>query len=399
MTSTSTTLSPAVEVREADDTCVRMMMKGALWALWFLAGLLGLIGVVWRVIEGHLPAGYGSYVPWGLWVALYFHGVGIAGGAFVLGAGGYVLDLPGFRSRRVLRATIVLSAAAILAAFLGVWFDLGHMDRGHMIFLRPSFTSMMAFNAWMYGVFMLVAAGCFALSFVDRREWLKPLLCLGIVFSILFPSQSGSFFGVVDAKPFWHSPLLPILFLISAITAGAALLLCVRWLMGGEDRPTRDALRRLRRVTIGGLIVYFALEAAEFSLALWNPNVGAPEIDLILWGPQWWVFWVFHLGIGGVLALVLLLRQDLTGWVAGAFLVAVTFVSARLNVLIPGQMVGELEGLQEAFSHPRLAYVYQASLNEYFVGLFMLAAAMTIFFVGHRLNQYLSPLGVEMSEE
>ena len=171
-----------------------------LWATWIVLLGLGAIGVYQRFTQGHLPAGYGSYVPWGLWVALYFHGVGIAGGAFAVGAGGYVLDLPGFRSRRVLRTVIVLSIAAILPAFMGVWFDLGHMERSHRIFTSPAFTSMMTFNAWMYIIFVIGVAVAWMLSFRKESGWLKPVLCLSLVFSVLFPSQSGAFFGVVDAK-------------------------------------------------------------------------------------------------------------------------------------------------------------------------------------------------------
>ena len=372
------------------DRSARQVIKKGLWPFWVVALVLGVIGLYQRLAQGHLPAGYGSYVPWGLWVALYFHGVGVAGGAFVLGAGGYVLDLPGFRSRGVLRTVIVLSVAAILPAFLGVWLDLGHMERAYFIFTWPSFNSMMAFNAWMYSIFAVVAIVCFFLSLKRESGWLKPLLCLGILFSVLFPSQSGAFFGVVDAKPFWHSPLLPILFLTSAVTAGGALLLWVRWLLARDDSSSDEAIRVLRLVTLGGLIVYFAMEFAEFSLSFWSPNIQAPELDLVLWGPYWWVFWIIHLALGGILAFALLVSRNRTAWVWGAFLVAVTFVSARLNVLVPGQATGELKGIEEAFSHPRLKHLYNASLNEYLVGLFMLAAGIAIFYVGRKINQALT---------
>ena len=46
---------------------------------------LGRIGLGLRLVTGERLVGYGSYVPWGLWVAICFHAVGIAGGAFVVG--------------------------------------------------------------------------------------------------------------------------------------------------------------------------------------------------------------------------------------------------------------------------------------------------------------------------
>jgi len=373
----------------ASSPAIAPPIRGLLWALWLIALGLGLVGVYQRWAMGHLPAGYGSFVPWGLWVAIYFHGVGIAGGAFLLGAGGFLLGLPGFRNPATLRMVIVLSVAAVIPAFLGVWLDLGHMERAAYIFLFPNFNSMMTLNAWMYTAFMILAAVCWFLTFQQRSAWLKPLLAPAILFSIMFPSQSGAFFGVVEAKGFWHSALLPMLFLASAITAGSAALLAVRVLLGPGAESAADheaAIRRLRTVTLIGLAVYFVFEFAEFSIALWNPEVHAPAIELILHGPYWWVFWIVHLVLGGILPFALFLTRRINAWLIAAILVAVCFISARLNVLIPGQAVGELEGLQEAFHHERLTYIYHATPMEYFVGMFLLAVGMAVFFVGNKIN-------------
>ena len=367
----------------------RRGVRACLRLLWLILLALGAIGVYQRFTQGHLPAGYGSYVPWGLWVALYFHGVGIAGGAFVIGAGGYMLDLPGFRSRRVLRTVIVLSIAAIAPAFMGVWFDLGHMERSHRIFTSPAFTSMMAFNAWMYNIFMVCAGVAWLLSFRKDSGWLKPVLCLALVFSVLFPSQSGAFFGVIDAKAYWHSALLPMVFLTSAITAGAATLLLVRMFTRSDESDAEHdaAIRKLRLITLVGLCVYFVFEFAEFSIALWNPVSHAPAIELVLWGPYWWVFWIVHLALGGVVSLILLSSGRPRLWAVAALIVAITFVSARLNVLVPGQAVGEIECLQEAFHHDRLKYIYHATVMEYLVGVFLVAVGMATFYVGQKVSR------------
>ncbi|AXA37140.1 MAG: polysulfide reductase [Candidatus Sumerlaea sp.] len=366
-------------------------LKPLLWLVWFVSVLVGGYGVYLRLTQGHLPAGYGSYVPWGLWIALYFHGVGMAGGVFVISALGYLLRWRGFAHERSLRLAIVLSVASIIPAFLGVFLDLGRMDRAVRIAAHPNFTSMMAFNAWMYGLYMCVAAVIFFLSYRPQTPWLRPLLCVGMLLSTMFPSQSGAFFGVVDARSYWHNPLLPVLFFTSAVTAGSALLLVVRYIVGGTSCAQNvAALRSLRNITIGGLVLYLFFEFAEISISLWNPMSHAPAVELVLFGSYWWVFWLIHLLAGGVVAFVLLVRRhQILSWAVGALLVAVTFVSARLNVLIPGQVVSELHGLQEAFYHPRLQYLYHPTAMEYYVGLFMVAVGLTIFFVGWRISQLL----------
>lgn len=363
-------------------------VRALLWALWLVLLAVGCIGLWQRATQGHLPAGYGSYAPWGLWIAIYFHGVGIAGGAFAIGALGYICDWPGFRCRTALRTTILLSFAAFIPAFLGVWLDLGHPERAADIMLRPNFGSMMAFNAWMYNGFMVVAAAAFLLSYAKASSWLKPLLCLAGVLALMFPSQSGAFFGVVDAKPFWNSALMPMIFLTSAITAGAAMLLTVRGLVKpGEDD---EAAPRLRAVVLAGIAAYAVFEFAEFSIALWNPTGHAPEVELILWGPYWWVFWLVHLAVGMALPALLLASASRPLWWLGSLLVAVCFISARLNVLVPGQATGDLLGLQEAFQHERLTYVYQATAMEYLVGLFLVALGMAVFWAGLRIERLIA---------
>lgn len=374
----------------------RSPWKKQLWAAWILLMILGLVGMYQRMTQGHLPAGYGSYVPWGLWIAIYFHAVGIAGGAFLIGAMGYILRIRGLGSASMLRTVIVLSVASLVPALLAVWLDLGRMDRGYRIMTSPNFTSMMAFNAWMYLVFVVVAAVAWVLSFKKASGWLKPVLVLGIFLACLIPSQSGAFFGVVDAKPFWHSALFPVLFLASAVTSGSAILLFVRAALGREafrwavvdPQSEHDlAIDRLRVVVTTALSIYLFLEFAEFSIGMWNPSTHSPALDLILTGPYWWVFWIVHLGLGALVPLCLMYLSKRRGaWALAALLVAVTMLSTRLNVLVPGQAVAELKDLQDAFSHPRLNYEYHATAMEYLVGLFLVGVGMAGYVVWRRIG-------------
>ena len=361
--------------------------------LWLVAFALGLIGLGIRVFTGERLVGYGSYVSWGLWVALYFHAVGIAGGLFVVGTIGYLLRLPGLRDR--LPVVLWTSAAALVTGLVAIGLDLGRPLRAVRMFVSPSFTSMMAFNSWMYVVFLATLAACFVLlrraatsqPRVDRSGWLVPLLGFGIVLGVAFPSQSGVFFGVVEAKPYWNSALLPVLFLASAIAAGAAvLLLILTFLPRVAETPPNRTFDYLRWVTVGAVLVYFVLEFAEISIALWSPASHDREpVELILAGPFWWVFWLVHVG-GGLLALALLLKgRSLAATGTGAFLVALTFVAARLNVLIPGQAFPELKGLGEAFQHPKLAFYYQATVPEYLVALFIGSLGVGLVYLGLRL--------------
>lgn len=371
-------------------------IQNLLKALWIVLFTIGTVSLVMKLITGERLVGYGSYVPWGLWVALYFHFVGIAGGVFVVGAGGYLLNLPGFREN--IRSIMIISASSVVAGLLSIWLDLGQPFRFQNIFLSPNFGSMMTFNAWSYSAFLIVMAAIFYLSFKkknvsdlnDRTGWLLPIMILGMFISVAFPSQSGSFFGVVDAKPFWNSGLLPVMFLTSAITSGVAVLMFYFTLITKTEQPDDATFNYLLKVLIGGILAYLASEFAEYSIAYWSPNSHTFDAaKMVIQGPFWWVFWLVHIG-GAVIALVMLLMvKTKASYGIAAFIIAVTFVSARLNVLIPGQSIEQLHGLSEAFSHDRLSFIYRATPLEYLVSFFIATLPVGMSYIGIKvLNKY-----------
>ncbi|AFM27970.1 NrfD/PsrC family molybdoenzyme membrane anchor subunit [Desulfomonile tiedjei] len=364
--------------------------KAVLWVIWLILMVTGLIGVFQRFGSGHLAAGYGSYVPWGLWIGLYFLGVGISGGSFIIGAVGYIFGVPGFSRPSELRIAIVLSLAALIPAFIGVALDLGRTERLIKVLTSPTFTSMMAFNAWMYNIFIVVAAVSWLLTFKVNSSWLKPLLIFGAFLSILFPSQSGVFFEAVRTNEFWHSPILSVLFLASAIALGAAGLILVRALLWHESasRSAYDnAVRWLRTVAIVAILVYLAFEFAEFSIVLWNPGQHSPSVDFLLFGDYRQVFWILHLLVGALIPLALFATNHRGLWVIGALLTGLGFAAARMCILVPGQIAGHIPGLQQAFQDARLTYSYHPTSMEYLIGFFMVAVGMAIFYLGIRLGR------------
>jgi molybdopterin-containing oxidoreductase family membrane subunit len=363
-----------------------------LWIVWIALLAAGSIGVAQRLMHGHTPTGYGSYVPWGLWIGLYFLGVGISGGAFIIGALGYLLGVSGFSKPEELRTAIVLSLAAIIPAFIGVTLDLGHPERLFHVLLYPTFTSMMAFNAWMYNVFIVVVLLAWFLTYKEQTALLKPLLVLGTFLSTLFPSQSGVFFEAVRTNQFWHSPILSVLFLASAIALGAAGLILVQRTREVSARTAEayEAADRLRIVAIAAIVVYLMFEFAEFSIVFWNPGAHSPNVVFLLVGDYWPVFWILHILLGSLAPLVLFFGASKAGWMLSSLLVLVGFAAARMCILIPGQVAGQIPGLELAFQDVRLTYTYHATSTEYLVGCFMVAAGMAIFFVGMRLSWALS---------
>lgn len=369
-------------------------MKGRVRSVGWLAlgalAALGLIGVWQRLSHGHLLANYGSYVPWGLWVAAYIYFVGLSAGAFLLSSLVYVFKVKALEP--IGRLALTVAFITLLMALVSIWFDIGHMERFWYVFVRPNFHSILAWVIWMYTAYFILLVAELALVFraptPQSRRWFAVLGALGVPLVIALNGGGGAVFAVVGARPYWHTSLFPILFLTGALTSGGALLLAVTaWWWPKRDAAHRHLVSLLSRITLGLLLFDLLLEWAEISVPLWG---GMPEhvsgIQLMLFGPFWWVFWILHLLLGSLVPAWLLVRSPADPRRAGLAggLIAVLFMSVRLNIVIPGLAVPVLPGLEGAIRHPRLTTFYVPSLHEWLVLAFVLAMGILLFAVAKR---------------
>ncbi len=390
-------------------------------ALWVVALGFGLAGVYLRLTTGHELAGYGSYIPWGLWVAAYVYFIGLSAGAFLLSALVYVLDVR--QLERVGKLALFTALITLFMALLTIWFDIGHMERFWEVYVYGNRVSMMAWMVWLYTAYFLLilAENWFAqradlshmalegglrgvvgrlLTFGrpdiseeaaerDRRA-LRVLGTVGVPLAVAFHGGVGALFGVLAARPFWNASIFPIAFIVGALASGGALLTAIVaffWPDRGSEAH-RDLVTYLGRMVLGLLAAYLLLEWAEFSIGLYSdiPSESEPYLQ-ILTGPYWWVFWFVHILAGAAVPVaVLLARPRSTSWVGvGAALVAVTFIAVRLNVVIPGLIVPELEGLDRAFVDKRLSFEYFPSAVEWLVLTFVVSLGVGLFYAGSKL--------------
>jgi molybdopterin-containing oxidoreductase family membrane subunit len=358
--------------------------------LWLLFLSVGLFGLWERMTTGHTLAGYGSYVPWGLWVALYFHGAGLAAGVFIIGVLGFLTDASGYKEKGELRRIIVLSTAVLLPGLWSVGLDLGRMERGLNIFLSPGFTSMMTINAWLYQIYIFVMLAAWLLSWRRSSDWLKPFLLLGIVLSAAFALGSGLFFGAIKVKPEWYGAVWPLLTIVSAITTGSALLLLLH--RNPVDSTNGDGAALPRRIAMVGIPVYFGIDLlhkASESLYPGGSEIAAQtNVWLAATSIPGWIPWVF----GGVLPFLLLSSSRRSGWRLAGFLVAFVFIAGRLKLVLAGQPPLDMPALVSAFQSDRLVFAYQATAMELRVALLLVALGVAIYVVGGWINLTITTL-------
>ncbi len=376
--------SPVAEPLQPAAERAQRAPSWAITVAWVLTGIctaLGLVGLVWRFVGGHAAANYGSYVPWGLWIAAYVALVGASAGAFAVGA------LIFTQRRREYYPIAILSMLVALGTFAAgmtnVWLDLGHPFRAYKLMLDTEFGSVMGLMAWLYTAYAIIlVVGLVATRHGNVPKFLERFAWVAFLFAIVFAGAEGALFGVVGARPLWESGITPVLFLVEAALFGLALVVAAAAVFG---MLTKDVARRFGLALLALLGVLLALEWAEFSTGM-SASVPAKEDALrtILTGDYWWVFWILHLGLGVVLPAALLLwGRSKVAWVgiAGA-LIAMMGIASKLNLVLPALAQEEIEGLEDAFHGSGLTTSYTPSAMEWLVWFGTLGLVGLIVLIG-----------------
>jgi len=403
-----------------------MKNKGLAVAYWVVVAVMvgiGAIGWYWRVTAGHQMANYGQLIVWGLWVAMYIYFIGLSAGAFLISALVYAFGVERFRP--IARLALFTALVALLVALLHIWFDLGHMARFYEVYTRPNSFSMMAWMVWLYTAYFvlllfefwyetrqdfirwgkkagftgwlsrLLALGSKSLSTESRQRDMKVVKVLGAIgvpLAIMFHGGVGALFGVVSARPAWHSGLFPLLFLVSALVSGGGLLTAIYAFLA-PNRGTaehKSLVADLGRLVLALVLLDVIFTFAEYSIALYGaiPGDVAPLIK-VMTGSFWYVFWIGQVGLGMVVPTILLWWNKTKAspfWVGIAGLsIVLAFVGVRLNIVIPPLSVPELNGLVAAVPSPRMTTQYAPSAMEWFLSIGIVGVGMALFALGYSL--------------
>jgi predicted membrane protein len=188
------------------------------------------------------------------------------------------------------------------------------------------------------------------------------LAAIGIPMACTLHGYVGFIFGGVKANPMWATPLMPVIFLLSASVSGiAGIILSYVIIRDKQGKPLdMQCVRTLIKFLWGCFILDFVFEMLElFSHAYMATHHWEALRDLY-WGPLFWSFWVAQVGIFslipfvalGILSLVKLPDRIVKVWgsvIAAMILVQVLLM--RWNVVIGGQLMSKSERGHAVF-HP-----------------------------------------------
>ena len=263
-----------------------------LMALSVLGLLVGSWGVFEIMVYGKNVTALGSYVTWGLWVAVYLFFLGLTAGAFLITILTYVFRVKIFAPVGPLSAFTVF--VALTCEVITISFDLGHMFRTYRFVLTPSFTSMIT---WMVvftnAMLVIYVLECYFLlreylvlwskepnrpgqsiyrfltfgkkdySEADRtadHRRVHTISLISLPVGLIFYGVNGAIFAILLNRPLWNGALTPLIFIVTALLSGGALITFLTYVFRIDDKLVHYLGHVIRFL----LAVFLLLEGFQF---------------------------------------------------------------------------------------------------------------------------------------
>jgi len=337
---------------------------------------------------GHIPGVEGFMYPnefelqWSLLIVLYPFITGLVAGAFILASLERVFKVEAVRP--TYRLSLLTALAFLLVAPLPLQLHLGHPERSLEMYLTPHKTSAMAMFGFVYLwylmavllleiwleyradivrlsqsttglkriIYRLLTLGSQNLSpasrIIDDKVGFA-VTVIGIPSAFLLHGYVGFIFGSVKANPWWSTPLMPVVFIFSAMVSGIA---AVMLLYMASMKFKRMAIDMRCLDTIGKYLFYtfiidFTLELLDLIHRTYEADESFSSLDFMVHTKLWFSHVILQIGIGTVVPIVLLgitqlwklseaVRRRM--YASAGVLTLIGIFAMRWNVVIGGQL-------------------------------------------------------------
>jgi Ni/Fe-hydrogenase subunit HybB-like protein len=321
-------------------------------------------------------------IQWAILIVVYPYITGIVAGAFILASLVKVFNV--VEVQPIYRLALLTALAFMLIAGMPLNLHLGHPERSYEIFMTPQPTSAMAMFGFVYlwylmavlllevwfeyrAQFILLAqrTGGFmgrlyrvlslfssdlspqALAFDKKAS--KFITVIGIPSAFLLHGYVGFIFGSVKANPWWSSVLMPIVFLMSAIVSGIAMVIIVYTVISlvRNEKLDMRCLDKVGLFLLVAIIVDFSLEALDYIHRMYQAEESIKILGELISNKLFTSLVVLQVLVGMFVPLAILvfarirhLNDDLRRlmYFTSALLLQVGIFGMRWNVVIGGQM-------------------------------------------------------------
>ena len=321
-------------------------------------------------------------IHWSILIVVYPYLTGLVAGAFILASLMKVFNVEAVRP--TYRLSLLTALSFLLVAPFPLLLHLGHPERSFQIFLTPHLSSAMAMFGFVYawylmGVLLLEIwfeyrrdlivlgrQGGFPLGWIHRalslfstdtspealafdRRAIKIITLVGIPSAFLLHGYVGFIFGSVKANPWWGSVLMPIVFLMSAIVSGIAMVVFLYMIITALRNEPIDmkCLDKITSYLFYAVIVDFSLEALDFIHRLYQSEESVGILGQLISNKLFTTLFVIQVLLGMLVPLGILivakgwrLNEDLRKlfYFASVILIQLGIFSTRWNVVIGGQL-------------------------------------------------------------
>jgi Ni/Fe-hydrogenase subunit HybB-like protein len=209
--------------------------------------------------------------------------------------------------------------------------------------------SSTGWKRWIYRVLTLgsqnISQG--ALRVDERVGWVVTLI--GIPSAFLLHGYVGFIFGSIKANPWWSSPLMPVVFLFSAMVSGIAAVLLIYMLTSRlrKQKPDMRCLDTVARYLLYTFIIDFTLEMLDLIHRIYEADESFRSLDFMLHTRLYVSQVIVQILLGTVTPIVLLAVPQVVKlpeairkriYVVAGTLTLIGILAMRWNVVIGGQL-------------------------------------------------------------
>ena len=278
---------------------------------------------------------------WGWLIISYLFLAGAGAGAFISAVACDLLA-PDW-SRSLARAGSLAAGPLVAIGTVCLVMDLeaGLREPWRQIYLVGNLRSMIAWGVIILSGFIpiafLYAAALNEITFVGRiaKKYLLPLEIVGSVLAVATAGYTGVLIAVINGVPFWNTPLMPVLFMASAMSTGLAIA------MIGAAIIDVNTIKTLSNFALGH-VIFLAVEGVVLGLlifmSLTRSAEAAASAQMLISGALSPYFWALVVVVGILVPFVLSIVEYYEYGEMPKYLV----VGADLLVLIGGMSLRAL---------------------------------------------------------
>jgi Ni/Fe-hydrogenase subunit HybB-like protein len=319
---------------------------------------------------------------WSILIVLYPYITGLVAGAFILASLERVFKVEAVRP--TYRLALLTALAFLLVAPLPLQLHLGHPERSLEMYLTPHTSSAMAMFGFVYLWYLMVVLlleiwleyRADIVRFSQTTTGLQRLIykaltlgsdnispaarriddkvgyvvtVIGIPSAFMLHGYVGFIFGSVKANPWWSTPLMPVVFLFSAMVSGIAAVLLLYYVSMRVKKMPVDmrCMDTIARYLFYTFVIDFTLEMLDLIHRTYEADESFRSLDFMVHTRLWASHVLVQIVLCTVVPLFLLASTQLLRlagaarraiYLTAGSLIMVGIFAMRWNVVIGGQL-------------------------------------------------------------